>query len=121
MKSQISWIDSENKNNELKSRIFALFQTNILDLLKNKFQWMVQHSIPTNVVDNWYYWEYEEYIKLLNEKNKEENDEKEKQEKTQQEKYSNISNFNPNSFTKQYNPSTMMNKFGGNNSAFPRI
>jgi len=118
LNSQISWIDSENKYNEIKKRIFALFQTDISDLLKNKFQWMVQHNIPTNVIDTWYYWEYEEYIKLLNEKNKEENEQREKQEKSQSEKYS---GFNPSSLTKQYNPSTMMNKFGGSNSAFPRI
>lgn len=118
MNSQISWTDSENKFNEIKKRIFALFQTNILDLLRNKFQWMVQHNISTNVVDTWYYWEYEEFIKMLNEKNKEENEQREKQEKSQQEQYSGI---NPGSLTKQYNPSSMMKKFGGNNSAFPGI
>lgn len=118
LNSKISWEDLENKYNELIGKIFSLFQINIEDLLKNKFEWMVQHKIPTTVIDIWYYWEFEQYVKLLNDKNKEENEQREKQEKEQSEKYSNVSKFNPSS----YNPSNMMKKFnGGNNLSFPRI
>ncbi len=114
---KISWEDFENKYNELNGKIFSLFQINIVDLLKNKFEWMVQHKIPSTVSDTWYYWEFEQYVKLLNERNKEENDQREKQEKDQGEKYSS-SKFNPSS----YNPSSVMKNFSnGNNLSFPRI
>jgi len=111
----------ENNINEFNQKIFSLFQTKIEDLLKNKFEWMVQHKIPTTVIDTWYYWEFEQYIRLLNERNKEENDQREKQEKEQGDKF-NSSRFNPNSMTKQYNPSSIMKNIkGGNNFSFPRI
>lgn len=109
----------EAKLNEFNKRVFTLFQTPILELSKNKFEWMVQHNIPTSCVDTWYYWEYEQFIKFLNDKNKEDNDQREKQEKGQQEKYS---NFNPSSLAKQYNPANVMkNLRGSSNSAFPRL
>jgi hypothetical protein len=115
----MSWTDLENNYNEFNGKIFSLFQINIEDLLKNKFEWMVQHKIPTTVTDTWYYWEFEQYVKLLNERNKEENEQHEKQNKDQGEKYS---NFNPSSMAKQYNPSNMMKNFqSGNNLSFPRI
>lgn len=112
----------ENKVNELNRKIFSLFQIKIEDLGKNKFEWMVQHNIPTTVVDTWYYWEFEMYVNYLNERNKEENDQREKQEKDQGEKYGSASKFNPSSMSKQYNPGNMMKNFkGGNNFSFPRI
>jgi hypothetical protein len=115
-------IDLENKLNEIKGRIFSLFQTPIEDLLKNKFQMMVQLQVPTTVVNTWYYWEYEQYVRLLNEKNKEEMDQQEKQNKEQNEKYSGMS-FDPSKYMNKYNPSSVMKNFSGmgSNSAFPRI
>jgi hypothetical protein len=38
-------------------------------LTQNKFEFMNQLRMPTNVVDTWPYYEFERYIKLLNEKN----------------------------------------------------
>lgn len=117
LNSQISWEDLENKFNEFNDRLFSLFKVQIEDLLKNKFEWMVQHSIPTTVIDSWFYWEFEQYIKLLNERNKEENDQREKQNKEQS-----SSGFNPSSMMNKYNPASMMKNFNmGNNSSFPRI
>lgn len=109
----------EDENNKLKSKIYSLFQTSIEDILKNKFQLMVQLRVPTSVVNTWYYWEYEEFIKLLNEKNKEENEQQKKQQ-DEQSSAMGSSSFNPSSVMKQYNPSTFMNNFG-NNTSFPRI
>lgn len=110
----------ENSNNEFSAKIFGLFQTDIEDLLRNKFQLMIQDTkAQTNVVDSWYYWMYEEFIKYLNEKNKEET---EQQKKQQDEHASKVGSnkFNPSSVMKQFNPSTFMKNFGSN-SAFPRV
>jgi hypothetical protein len=114
LRSQISWEDLENKNNELTVRIFSLFQTPIEDILKNRFEVMSQLGMSTMVSGKWFYWEYEHYIKLLNDKNKDEQDRSEESSKESQEKYSNMSNFNP---------SSMMKNMGnaGNMSAFPRM
>ena len=110
----------KEENNKIIGRIFSLFQTPIEDILKNKFQLMIQDTkCPTTVSNTWYYWEYEEYIKLLNEKNKEETEQQKKQQENQSSQM-NSSKFNPSSVMKQYNPSTFMNNFG-NNTSFPRI
>jgi hypothetical protein len=118
LKSKTSLTILNNGINDLNKRLLSLFQTNIEDILKNKFQLTINMETETTSINTWYYWEYEQYIRLLNEKIKEENDESEKRNKDHQEKYSNISNFNP---------SKMMNNFGknlsglGNNTSFPRI
>ena len=115
LNSQISWTDSQNNYYFFLSRVFALFQVPVKDIIENKFQWLIQHQLPPYYVDTWYYWEFEIYIKLLNEKNKEENEQREKQEQDQNDKYS---GFNPSSF----NPSSMMPKFnGGNDFSMPRF
>jgi hypothetical protein len=95
-----------------------MFQTDITELLKNKFQLTLNMDSDTTVINTWYYWEYEQYIRLLNEKIKTENDENDKNNKDHSEKYSNMGNFNP---------SKIMGNFGknlgglGNSTAFPRI
>lgn len=100
-----------------------MFQTDIESILRNKFEWMGQMGINTNVVDSWFYWEYEQFIKLLNEKNKEEAEQKKKQEESESGKYSNISNFNPSKIMSNFSPQSAMKNFGsmGNNTSFPRI
>jgi len=112
----------ENNINDFNSKIFSLFQTDYEDLLKNKFQLMLQLQCQTTSINTWFYFEYEQYIRLLNEKNKEEQENQEKQNKEQNEKYSS-SSFDPSKMMSKYNPSAMMKNFGnmGNNSAFPRI
>lgn len=120
LSSQISWTDLEEENNKIISKIFSLFQTPIEDILKNKFQLMIQDTkCPTTVSNTWYYWEYEDYIRLLNEKNKEDSEQQKKQQDTQSTQM-NSSKFNPSTVMKQFNPSTFMNNFG-NNTSFPRI
>lgn len=117
--TQISWTILEEKINEINARIFSLFQTGIEDILRNKFEWMDQKGISTDVINDWYYWEYEQFIKLLNDKNKEETEQRKKQDEEQGSKYS---GFNPAKMMGGFNPGKMMKNFGGgNNSAFPRI
>ena len=113
--TQISWVILEQKINEINARIFSLFQTGIEDILRNKFEWMDQKGISTDVINDWYYWEYEQFIKLLNDKNKEETEQRKKQDEEQNAKYS---GFNPAKMMGGFNPGKMM---GGSNSAFPRI
>lgn len=119
----MSWTDLENKLNKINQRIFSLFQTDITSILRNKFEWMDQKGIDTEVINNWFYWEYEEFIKLLNDKNKEETEQRKKQEETESGKYGSMSNFNPSKMMGGFNPGTAMKNFGnmGNNTAFPRI
>ena len=113
----------EDSINNITKRIFSLFQTDIESILKNKFEWMVQHNIDTDVINKWFYWEYEQFIKLLNDKNKEESEQRKKQEEQESSKYSGISNFNPSKIMNNFSPQNTLKNFGsmGNNSAFPRI
>lgn len=113
----------ENNFNNFNQRVFALFQTDIQGILRNKFEWMDQKGIDPIVVNSWFYWEFEEYIKLLNDKNKEETEQRKKQEESEQGKYGSMSNFNPSKMMGGFNPGNAMKNFGnmGNNSAFPRI
>jgi hypothetical protein len=113
----------ENNINKFNQRIFALFQTDIQSILRNKFEWMDQKGIDTFVINSWFYWEYEEFIKLLNDKNKEENEQRKKQDEADQGKYGSMGNFNPSKMMGGFNPASAMKNFGsmGNNTAFPRI
>jgi len=113
----------ESSINSINKRIFSLFQTDIESVLKNKFEWMVQHNIDTLVINSWFYWEYEQLVKLLNERNKEESEQRKKQEETESSKYSGLSNFNPSKIMGGFGSSSGLKNFGGmgNNSAFPRI
>jgi hypothetical protein len=82
--------------------VFSVFTVSWENLTANKFEFMSQLRMPTNVVDNWPYYEFERYIKLLNEKNENEKKRQEESDKGQ----SNMPNMSGiSNLAKNFNPS----------------
>ncbi len=80
-----------------------MFTVSWENLTVNKFEFMNQLGIPTNVIDTWPYYEFERYIKLLNEKNenekKRQHDDQERQQMPNTNSMNNLAkNFNPSNY-----------------------
>jgi len=95
----------KNDLEEIDKTIFTVFTVDWGSLTDNKFEFMNQLGISTDVMDRWPYYEFEKYIQKLNEKNERENKGREEQEEQQQQRMpdmggmSNLAkNFNPSNF-----------------------
>lgn len=92
--------DLKNKYEEYEKSIFSVFTVSWENLTINKFEFMNQLGMPTNVIDKWPYYEFERYIKLLNEKN-----ENEKKRQNEEQEKQQMPNMNMNNLAKNFNPS----------------
>lgn len=97
-------IDSEEIRSRIEhyaKNIFSVFTVSWESLTANKFEFMNQLRVSTNVIDQWPYHEFERYIKLLNEKN-----EAEKKHQNEQDNNKNMPNMSSmNNLAKNFNPS----------------
>jgi len=79
-------------------------------LIRNKFEFFWQKSLPPSEIDRMNYWEFEEYISIMNEKNKAEHERNKSQNEQQNEqqndmfskmpKMPNMNSFKPPSMPK---------------------
>lgn len=81
-------------------QLFSLFQTPLINLLRNKFELYSQLHLQDDTILNWQYWEFEQHIKFLNEKNKEENKRRKEENDQSQGMMPSMNNFNPGSMMK---------------------
>ena len=72
-------------------------------MTQNKFEFMSQLGVATNVIDKWPYYEFERYIKLLNEKNENEKKRHDESERGQNQNMPNMNNIY--GLAKNFNPS----------------
>jgi oligoribonuclease NrnB/cAMP/cGMP phosphodiesterase (DHH superfamily) len=93
-----------SKLEEIEKTIFTVFTVNWDNLTDNKFEFMNQLRVSTDVIDKWPYYEFEKYIKRLNEKNENEKKHHEDQERDQQSQVPNVGNMS--SLAKSFNPSS---------------
>lgn len=93
----------QNDLETVEKTIFTVFTVDWDTITDNKFEFMSQLGISTDVINKWPYYEFEKYIKKLNEKNENEKKRREDQESEQQQKMPNMSSMS--SLAKSFNPS----------------
>ena len=94
-------MELRSKIEEYEKSIYSVITVSWDSLTDNKFEFMDQMSVSTDIIDKWPYYEFEKYIKRLNEKNESAKKRQEQQEEGQQ-----MPNMNGlSSLAKNFSPS----------------